>query len=312
MSYKITNLEYGIGPWGTEFLYGLVGNPKEGQTENNVHSVTLIQGDDGKNILVDTGVDTEDPAKGELWASLITTCKGVVWALAQVDLTPEDIDIVILTHAHLDHIGGVGRFKNAQFFIQQKEFEAWEQMATNSDYAQATLPAAYPPDYPLMREMIADGQVTLLNGDVTNFLPGIDIHVVYDCHSVAEQIVVVTNGPRSATTEDSAMVLRNEQGDIVKTIVPGAAKAEHAKKYLIAGDIALRPANLVGMGGWKGFLAPILGRSGSMLNVFKAYEWALEQIEGDMTRLVLTHDITMRERFKSEETEDGLHINYIC
>ena len=27
MRYKITNIEYGIGPWGTEFLYGMVGNP---------------------------------------------------------------------------------------------------------------------------------------------------------------------------------------------------------------------------------------------------------------------------------------------
>lgn len=26
MGYKITNIEYGIGKWGTDFLYGFVGN----------------------------------------------------------------------------------------------------------------------------------------------------------------------------------------------------------------------------------------------------------------------------------------------
>ena len=95
--YTITNIEYGIGPWGSEFIYGTIGNPKPGETEYNVHSVTVIQGN-GHNILVDTGIDTEDPAKRTLWDQLIDTCKGVIWALEQVDLKPEDIDTVILIH----------------------------------------------------------------------------------------------------------------------------------------------------------------------------------------------------------------------
>ena len=86
----------------------------------------------------------------------------------------------------------------------------------------------------------------------------------------------------------------------------------NTKKYLIAGDVAARPANLVGMGDWKGYLAPLLGRTGSMLKVFDAYNWILEQIEGDMSRLVLTHDVTMTERMKSTPTEDGLYIHYVC
>ena len=306
--YSITNIEYGIGPWGSEFIYGMVGNPKPGETEYNVHSVTVIQGN-GHNILVDTGVDTEDPAKEALWSQLIDTCKGVIWALEQVDLKPEDIDTVILTHAHIDHIGGVELFKNARIYIQQDEFEAWERMVAHPEYAQATLPACMPSDYPSMRKMIDEGSITLLNGDVINFLPGIDIHVLRDCHSVAEQVVIVKNA--IAFDESDAHVIANEQGQRVE--VPLSAAASGAmKKYLIAGDIAARPANLVGMGEWKAYLAPILGRTGSMLKVFDAYKWIIEQIEGDMSRLVLTHDVTMSERMKSTLTEDGLHIHYVC
>ena len=311
MSYKITNIEYGIGPWGTEFLYGMVGNPKPGETEENVHSVTLIQGE-GHNILVDTGIDTEDPVKKALWDSLIEHCYGVVWALEQVGLTPEDIDIVLLTHAHIDHIGGVERFKNARIYIQQKEFEAWEKMACDPLYAQIALPASMPTDYPPMRKMVEDGIVTLLNGDVINFLPGIDLHVVYNCHSVAEQLVVVHNGV-TASGEEGVVMVANEQGEMVKLPHPAATSKPAARgTYIVGGDIAARPANLVGMGEWKAYLVPILGRSGSSVNVMEAYQWILEQIEGDMTHLVLTHDCTMVDRFESVETQDGLYIHYVC
>lgn len=306
--YTITNIEYGIGPWSSEFIYGMVGNPKPGETEYNVHSVTVVQGN-GHNILVDTGVDTEDPAKEALWSQLIDTCKGVIWALEQVDLKPEDIDTVILTHAHIDHIGGIERFKSARIYIQQEEFEAWERMIVQPEYAQATLPACMPSDYPMVRQMIDKGVITLLNGDVINFLPGIDIHVLRDCHSVAEQVVVVKNA--AAPGMSDTHVIANEQGQRIEVPLRDALSAP-IKKYLIAGDVAARPANLIGMGDWKGYLAPLLGRTGSMLKVFDAYTWILEQIEGDLSRLVLTHDVTMTDRMKSVPTEDGLHIHYVC
>ncbi len=289
----------------------MVGNPKPGEIENNVHSVTLIQGD-GHNILVDTGINMSDPAKAALWSQLIPVCKGVEWALAQVGLTPDDIDTVLLTHAHIDHVGGVELFKNARIYIQQREFEAWERMVTQPDFAQVTLPATMPTDYPPMRAMIEEGSITLLNGDVINFLPGIDLHVVYDCHSVAEQLVVVKNGPRMANV-NATYIVTNEQGQRIE--MPGASTnnvGESAKKYIIAGDIACRPANLVGRDEWKGYLAPLLGRSGSSLKVFDAYRWILDTIEGDMTRLVLTHDVTMKDRFTSDATEDGLFVHHVC
>lgn len=277
MTYTITNIEYGIGSWGTEFLYGNVGNPKPDHAEMNVHSVTLLQGN-GMNILVDTGVDTEVPEKAALWDSLDQNMKGTVWALEQVGLKPEDIDAVILTHAHIDHVGAVGRFAHAKIYVQKKELEAWERMTQDPRYLQVVLPAAMPADYPPMRKMVDEGIITLLDGDVEDLFPGISVHVVYDCHSVAEMLVLVDT----------------EQGE-----------------YIIGGDIACRPANLTGMGEWKGFLAPLLGRSGSALNVYAAYEWILDRLDGDTQRLVLTHDSTMTDRYESTPTEGALHIHYI-
>lgn len=70
-----------------------------------IHStVTLIKSE--KNFIVDAGsfLDKEKIIKG----------------LKQENLTCDDIDYVILTHLHLDHIVNVGLFKNAKIFLKFK------------------------------------------------------------------------------------------------------------------------------------------------------------------------------------------------
>jgi glyoxylase-like metal-dependent hydrolase (beta-lactamase superfamily II) len=44
-------------------------------------------------------------------------------SLGKLGLKPEDIEIVIVTHLHCDHIGLAYKYKNAVFIVQQKELE---------------------------------------------------------------------------------------------------------------------------------------------------------------------------------------------
>lgn len=75
----------------------------------------------GRNlVLIDTGAGPIAPTTGNLVAHLQT-----------LGVTPADIDTVILTHGHPDHIGGTlgaeGRpaFANARYVMAQAEWEFW-------------------------------------------------------------------------------------------------------------------------------------------------------------------------------------------
>jgi glyoxylase-like metal-dependent hydrolase (beta-lactamase superfamily II) len=72
-------------------------------------TVTLIVAEK-HNIIVDTGLPTES--------------REIIHGLSSRNLSPDDIDIVINTHLHGDHIGNNGMFGKATFIAHAKEFPA--------------------------------------------------------------------------------------------------------------------------------------------------------------------------------------------
>ena len=77
----------------------------------------------GKNILVDSGFGTILPG-----ASQLERC------LSDIGLTPENIDCVLLTHMHTDHIGGLLKhkkraFPKAKILVSKPELDYWTNLA---------------------------------------------------------------------------------------------------------------------------------------------------------------------------------------
>lgn len=85
-----------------------------------------------KKVLIDTGTNlatcreaealTEAYGGKQYWYH--SPDHDVRTQLGRFGVKPEEIDIVVLTHLHLDHIGNTRLFPNARFIVQRDEF-AW-------------------------------------------------------------------------------------------------------------------------------------------------------------------------------------------
>lgn len=125
----------------------------------------LLIRSEGKTILVDTGLGDHLTDNQRQLFGLTRTNGGLIQALAQLDVTPEAVDIVINTHLHADHCSGnttlrdeemAPTFPNAEYWVQRLE---WADASFPNERTRATyLPQNFLP-------LQATGQLCLLNGD---------------------------------------------------------------------------------------------------------------------------------------------------
>lgn len=110
---QIIPIEYGKSVLPESMIFV---NGDKNKVRDIVFKVYLIKADE-KLILVDAGCET---MPGFVMRDFI----GTVQALKNINITPEEITDVLITHSHHDHIECVKYFKNAVIHIQQDEYES--------------------------------------------------------------------------------------------------------------------------------------------------------------------------------------------
>jgi N-acyl homoserine lactone hydrolase len=93
----------------------------------------LLEMDDGQHVLIDTGMhkkhiqDPEATFRGmEIAKVLLPVMRpedSMVRRLAELDLSPQDIDYVINTHLHFDHCGNNYLFKDSTIYANKNHYE---------------------------------------------------------------------------------------------------------------------------------------------------------------------------------------------
>jgi glyoxylase-like metal-dependent hydrolase (beta-lactamase superfamily II) len=140
-----------------------------------------------KLVLFDTGVGSSKlfgPTTGRQQKSMM-----------EAGIKPEDIDAVVFSHAHIDHIGGVvddaGKilFPNAQYYIAQSDFDYWTDEgklgSSNKDFVVHARKNLLP---------VRDRLVYYKDGQ--EFLPGIQA-MAAPGHTVGHTMFMITSAGKS-------------------------------------------------------------------------------------------------------------------
>ena len=144
--------------------------------------------EDGQHlILVDTGIGPEHPLIDRLYQP---TRRDLATTLAQNNgIAIDDVDAVVISHLHFDHVGGAQAFRGTPIYVQKAEWEA-------AQAAKYTVPEFL--DWPGANFVLLDGDVELALGLRLTVTGG---------HTPGHQVVAVE-------TELGTMVLA---GQIVET-----------------------------------------------------------------------------------------------
>lgn len=233
----------------------------------------LLKGN-GHVILVDTGTDGED----ELTKKLHERDSVVNWhcpreVLKKAHVKPEDVDTVLITHAHYDHMDNLKAFPNAHFYVQEKEILGWVWAMTREKKFRAPHMALKSRNIYDALHLIEEGRMTLLDGAVKNVLPDIDVEPAFDGHTFGSQIVVVHN--------------------------PDGV-------WESVGDLAYVRENLTGLNG-DGVYVPVGLAVGSPYNITKSLDDIVKLAGGDLRRVIIGHETDNWTIFPSKKFDDGLY-----
>jgi len=181
--------------------------------------------------------------------------------LAAMDVAPEDVTDIVLSHAHFDHMGSIGEFPKAHLHIQRREILSWhEAMALPKQFGFLT-EIINPDDLRRAFDAAVEHRLHLVDGDVDDLLPGLHVRLG-EGHTMGQQFIMLdTARGRLVVSDDCVYSRRNLCGH------------HHDGVYV-----------------------PLANAIGSAWDQLKTIDRISKAIKGDLDRLIILHDA---ERWKA-------------
>jgi glyoxylase-like metal-dependent hydrolase (beta-lactamase superfamily II) len=268
--WEIYVLEYARSK-GQPWVDLISGMYDDGRVDLPFSFVLARRGD--RSVLVDTGFMQDEHSTGFSRKFGIPTWISPVRLLGELGIAAEAITDIVLTHAHFDHMGSIAEFPNAHIFIQKSELLSWyEAIALPKRYGHLT--AIIDPDnLKTALEASIQHRVTLVDGDRNDVLPGIHVRLGSG-HTIGQQFVLI----------DTA-----------------------AGRRVISGDCVYSRRQLTGHNN-DGVFVPLNNATGSVWEQIKTIDKMNEELGGDLTRLIILHDVERWKGLPLVKEVDGFRI----
>ena len=256
-------------------LYG----PQYVGIRNLPYAYALIKGR-GEVILVDTGYDHKEYGKylADLYG--VSNSHPPHEVLAECGVTPAEITQVLITHGHFDHMGGLDLFPNAKFYVQKREIDKWLWAQKLGPEFSFILGAVDASDIIKAVRLAREGRLVMVDGDLEDVLPGIDLHLAADTHTYGSMYVTIRNDGARPSSDT----------------------------WIFAGDLIYTYDNLTGLDKANPQIVPIGLAVGSQTNLMFASADMLKAVGGEHKRVIPVHEDRLKKTFPSRRTKAGLHV----